>query len=57
MKCPWERHFAIGKFVLVLLVFIFLCSTATWDAKAEKDIEMEKKSDPDLQRKSALLAI
>ncbi|MDE0088309.1 MAG: hypothetical protein OXU23_21485 [Candidatus Poribacteria bacterium] len=42
MKSPWGRHFVIGKFVLVLLVFVFLCSTATWDANAKKDTEMEK---------------
>ena len=42
MKSPWGRHFVVSKIVLVLLVFVFLCSTVAWDAKAKKDTEMEK---------------
>ena len=42
MKSLCRQHFAIGKLVLVLFIFVSACSVAAWDTKAKKDTEMEK---------------
>lgn len=46
MKSIHRRHLAICKLVL-LIIFALLYSTVR-ESKAKKDIEMEKKPDPDL---------
>ncbi len=35
-------HLVISKSVMVLFLFIFLCTTVAWDIEAKKDTEMEK---------------
>ncbi len=42
MKNMWRLHLVINKFVLVLLIFLFVFSAVAWDTEAIKDIEMEK---------------
>ena len=42
MKSPWRPHLVTNKFVLVLLIFVFVCSTVAWETKVKEDTEMEK---------------
>ena len=42
MKNLWQPHLVINKFVLVLLIFIYVSSTVASDNKAKKDTQMEK---------------
>ena len=42
MKSLWEPHFANGKFVLALLVFVSLFLITAKETNAEKDKNMEK---------------
>ena len=42
MKCLWEPHFANGKLVLALLVFVSLFLITAKETNAEKDKDMEK---------------
>ncbi len=42
MKSRYSQHISIGKLVLVLLIFVSVCSIVAWDTQAKKDVEMEK---------------
>ncbi|MDE0316977.1 MAG: hypothetical protein OXM61_19015 [Candidatus Poribacteria bacterium] len=42
MKGLWRPHMVINNFVLVLLIFMFVCSAIAWEIKAKKDIQMGK---------------
>ncbi len=42
MKSLWRAHLVINKFVLTLLIFVFVCLIVAWETKTEKDTEMKK---------------
>ena len=42
MNSLFDPHYAIGKLVSTLLIIVSLCSIATQETKAEKEVDMEK---------------